>query len=121
MVFGPHPRDYSSQMPKKMRRLALRSALSAKLAEGQIKVVDQLSIDAISTRQFVGIMEKLGVKGKTMLVLAQPDDTLRKSARNVPWMMLRISPAISTYDLLNSDTVIFTKEALDKLEEAQAK
>ena len=121
VVFGPHPRDYEIRMPKKMRRLAIKSALSSKLAEGQIIVVDDLKLEEIGTKQFVQILEKLNVQGKTMLVLGEPDEIIRKSAKNVPWVMLRIAPGISTYDLLNSDTVVFTKGALAKVEEVQAK
>jgi len=121
VVFGPHPRDYSLGMPKKVRRLALRSALSVKLAEGQIKVVDDLKMDAISTKRLLEILGNMGVEEKTMLVLAEPDEIIRKSARNVPWLAVRVAPSISTYDLLNADTVVFEKDALAKIEEAHAK
>ena len=121
VVFGPHPRDYSLDMPKKMRRLALRSALSAKLADKQIMVVADLKLEAISTKRLVEMLEKLGVEGKTMLILAEPDEIIRKSARNIPWVILRVAPTISTYDVLKSDVVLFTKDAVAKMEEAQAK
>jgi len=121
VVFGPHPRDYSLGMPKKMRRLALRSALSVKLAEGQIKVVDDLKMEAISTKRLVEILGNIGTEEKTMLVLAEPDQVISKSARNVPWIAVRVAPSISTYDLLNADTVVFVKDALAKIEEAHAK
>ena len=121
VVFGPHPRDYSLEMPKKMRRLATRSALSVKLAEGQITVVDDLKMESISTKRLIEILEKLGVQGKTMIVLSQPDEVIKKSARNVPWLALRVAPSISTYDLLNADSVVFAKDALSKIEEAQTK
>lgn len=121
VVFGPHPRDYEIRMPKKMRRLAVKSALSSKLAEGQIIIVDDLKLEEIGTKRFVEIMENLNVQGKTMLVLGEPDEIVRKSAKNVPWVILRVAPGISTYDLLNSDTVVFTKGALVKIEEVQAK
>ncbi|HUV05435.1 MAG TPA: 50S ribosomal protein L4 [Armatimonadota bacterium] len=121
VAFGPHPRDYSLDMPKKMRRLALKSALSVKLAEGQIKVIDDLKMEAISTKRLVEILGKIGVEDKAMIVLAGPDEVVRKSARNVPWVALRVAPSISTYDLLNADTVVFVKDALAKIEEAHAK
>lgn len=121
VVFGPHPRDYTMQMPKKMRRLALKSAWSVKLAEGQIKVIDELKMETISTKRLVEILGNLGAEGRTMLVLAQPDEIVRKSARNVPWLGLRIAPSISTYDLLKVDTVVLAKDAVAKLEEAHAK
>ena len=121
VVFGPHPRDYEIRMPKKMRRLAIKGALSSKLAEGQIIVVDDLKLEAIGTKRFVEIMDNLNVQGKTMLVIAEPDEIIRKSAKNVPWLILRVAPGISTYDLLNSDTVVFTKGALAKMGEVSAK
>lgn len=121
VVFGPHPRDYSADMPKKMRRLAVRSALSDKLAQGQLIILDELVMDSISTKRLVEVLEKLGVQGKTMLVLGEQDETIKKSAKNVPWVALRVAPSISTYDVLNADTLIFTKGALAKIEEAQAK
>ena len=121
VVFGPHPRDYEIRMPKKMRRLAIKGALSSKLAEGQIIVVDDLKLEAIGTKRFVEIMDNLNVQGKTMLVIAEPDEIIRKSAKNVPWLILRVAPGISTYDLLNSDTVVFTKGALAKMGEVEAK
>ena len=121
VVFGPHPRDYAVRMPKKMRRLAIKSALSSKLAEGQIIIVDDLKLEAIGTKRFVETLEKLNVQGKTMLVLAESDEIVRKSAKNVPWVILRVAPGFSTYDLLNSDTVVFTKGALTKMGEVEAK
>jgi large subunit ribosomal protein L4 len=120
VVFGPHPRDYSTPLPKKMRRLAMRSAWSVKAADGQLMVLDALKMDAVSTKTLVGVMGKLGVQGKTVLVLAESDDTIVKSARNVPWLTLRIAPSVSTYDLLNADTVVLLKDALAKEEEALA-
>ena len=121
VVFGPHPRDYNLGMPKKMRRLAVKSALSAKLSEGQIVVMDELKLDSIGTKRLVEVLAKLDVAGKTMLVLAEPDEVIRKSARNLAWVIVRIAPGLCTYDLLNADTVIFTKDAVAKMEEAHAK
>jgi len=119
VVFGPHPRDYHVDVPKKVRRLALRSALSAKLAEGRMVVLDDLKMESISTKAMLATLARLSLEGKVMLVLAQPDDIVAKSARNVPWLAVRVAPSISTYDLLNADTVVFTKDALAKIEEAQ--
>jgi large subunit ribosomal protein L4 len=121
VVFGPHPRDYDIHMPVKMRRLAIRSAFSVKLAEEQIKILDSLSMDAISTKALISALEKIGVQGKTILVLGQADEIIRKSARNVPWLLLRVAPSVSTYDLLNADTVVMTKAALEKIEEIHVK
>jgi len=121
VVFGPHPRDYTIEMPKKMRRLAIKSALSVKLAEGEIIVVDDLKMEKISTGALVATLEKIGAKGKTLLVLAGTDETIKKSSRNVPWLAVRIAPSVSTYDLLNAETVLFVKDAISKMEENHTK
>lgn len=121
IVFGPHPRDYEICFPKKMRRLAIKSALSVKLTEGQIKVIDELKMESISTKQLIEILSGIGVQGKTMLVIAESDEMVRKSGRNIPWLILRVAPSVSTYDLLNAETVVFTKDALAKVEEAHTK
>ena len=121
VVFGPHPRDYEFGMPKKMKQLAIRSALSAKLAEGQIKVVDEFKLDSIGTKQLVGILNGLGVQSKAMLVIANADENVIKSGRNIPWLVIRVAPSVSTYDLLNAGMVVFTKDALAKIEETHKK
>lgn len=119
VVFGPHPKDYTQNMPKKMRRLALWSALSAKLSEGEIKVVDQLKMDSISTKQLVAKLNSFGINGKALLVIAEPDENISKSAKNIPWLILRVAPLISTYELLNANVVVFTQDAVIKVQEAQ--
>ena len=119
VVFGPHPRDYDVKMPKKMKRLALRSALSARLAEGRIKVVDDLKIDSISTKKLSDVLIKVGAEGKTVLLTGAPDDLIQKSGRNIPWLVMRVVPMVCAYDLLDANTVIATKDALTKIEEAQ--
>jgi len=121
IVFGPHPRDYSVDMPKKMRRLAIRSALSAKFADGCIRVLDELRFDDFSTKKMLGILESLGLEGKTLLVVGEPDDKVIKSARNIPWVLVRVAPSVSVYDIVNADVLVFTKDALAKVQEAQAK
>lgn len=121
VVFGPHPKEYRGAIPKKVRRLALKSALSAKLASGGIKVLDELRMESISTKQLVETMERIGVSGKALLVLARPDDNIKRSARNIYWLNVRIAPSISTYDLLNAETIVFVKDAVSILEEAYAR
>lgn len=122
VVFGPHPRDYSVEMPKKQRRLANRAALSAKVADGQFIVMDDLKLDAISTKSLVKALSGIGVVGKkTMLVIAESNEAIRKSGWNIPWLTVRVAPFYCTYDLLNSDAVVFTKDAVVKVQEAQAK
>jgi len=121
VVFGPHPKDYDQAMPKKMRRLALRSALSAKFSDGSVKVLDDLKLEAISTKELVGKLNGLGVDGKVLLVVGQSSETMAKSARNIPWLIVRVAPCICTYEVLNADVVVFTQEGLNKVQEAQSK
>lgn len=120
VVFGPHPRGYDIKLPKKMRRLAVRSALSAKLADGCIKVVDEIKLDSISTKKLSEILEKIGADGKTLLLTGEVDNVVLKSGRNIPWLAIRVGTTASTFDLLNAETVIATKDALAKIQEAHA-
>ena len=121
VVFGPHPREYEPDMPKKMRRLAIKSALSVSLSEGRIVVVDELKLESISTKRMIEVLDKIGAEGKTLIVLGAPDEIVSKSARNIPWVGVRVAPSVSTYDLLNADLVVFTKDALAKTEEVHAR
>jgi large subunit ribosomal protein L4 len=120
VVFGPHPRDYDKHLQKKMRRLAIKSAFAARFADGDIIVVDELRQDAISTKTFVNTLSQMGLSGKVLLIMSEPDDIIRKSVRNVPAITLRIAPSVSTYDLLNADKILLTKAAVAKIEEAHA-
>ncbi|MGI6296900.1 MAG: 50S ribosomal protein L4 [Armatimonadota bacterium] len=117
VVFGPHPRSYAKAFPKKMRRGAIKSALSARLVDGDIIVIEELKLDKISTKTMVGILDSLGAYGKTLLVLDVLTDEVRKSTRNIPGVELRISPAISVRDILNADKVVMTRGAVEKLQE----
>lgn len=120
VVFGPHPRTHDVDLPKKMRRLALRSAFSSKAGQKALIVLNELALDAISTKRLVEIFDKIGAEGKVLLVLAEPNETIDKSARNIPWVQIRIAPSISTYDLLNADRVVLTKAALTRIQEVHA-
>lgn len=121
VVFGPHPRDYDLDLPKKMRRLALRSAFSAKAGDNAIIVVNEFALDTISTKRLAEILGKIGASGKTLLVLGESSETLLKSARNIPWVQVRVAPSVSTYDLLNADRVVLTQDALTKIQEVHAR
>lgn len=121
VVFGPHPRTHDVDLPKKMRRLALRSAFSSKAGEKALIVLKDLELDAISTKRLVEILDKIGAEGKVLLILAEPNEITEKSARNIPWVQIRIAPSVSTYDLLNADRVVLTKAALTRIQEVHAK
>jgi len=118
VVFGPHPRDFGHAMPKKMRKAAIRSALSAKLADGEMTVVDSIDLGGISSRKMAVFLEAVEADGRTLLVLEQADETIEKSARNIPGVALRIAPNLSVRDVLNCDRLVVTKSAAQKLEEA---
>jgi large subunit ribosomal protein L4 len=112
VVFGPHPRDYTQRTPKKMKSLALCSALSARAAEGEVKVVDAFDWAAPKTRLAVSLLEAMGAGGKVLVVLGDRDDVVRRSLRNLIPVHVADFGQLSTYDVLWADTVVFTKETL---------
>ncbi|HPP76085.1 MAG TPA: 50S ribosomal protein L4 [Armatimonadota bacterium] len=120
-VFGPHPRSYEQRMPRKMRRAALRSAISTKVAGDQLVIVDELTVDSISTKAMVEIMKNLNASGKVLIAITDVTDELIKSVRNIPGVMLRVAPALSVSELLDSDRVVMTKAAAQVVEEAFSK
>ena len=117
VVFGPQPRDYDFKVPKKMRALALRSALSDRAREGRIAVVDRLEFAEPKTKDAIRSLAALGVSGKALLVLHEPLDAVGRSFRNIPDVHLLLVDQLNTYDVLNSDWVVFTQDALVKLTE----
>ncbi|MBI2844460.1 MAG: 50S ribosomal protein L4 [Armatimonadetes bacterium] len=121
VVFGPHPRSYEQRMPRKMRKAAIRSALSAKLADGEMVFVDELSLDGISTKKMAEIMSNLDALGKVLIATSDVTDELSKSSRNIPGLVLRRVPALSVTEVLDSDRVVVTRSAAERLEEAFAK
>lgn len=121
VVFGPVPRDYRQKMPKKMRRAALRSALSAKVRDGELVVVDQLTLDSPKTREVVSLLRNLRLENaKPLIVLAEADDNVRLAARNVPGVKTIEARELNTYDVLKHPRVLFTREAVARVEEALA-
>jgi len=116
-VFGPQPRDYSYSMPKKARAAALRSALTQRFNEGGLRVVDRFGIDQPKTKVLKGLLDRLGVEGKTLLVEHQPDDALLLSGRNIPGLKVVDSSQVNVYDVLDCRNLLVSQEALDKLEE----
>jgi len=112
VVHGPQPRDYSQRTPKKMKRLALRSALSARAAEGAVKVIEQFDWDAPKTKKATSLLSEVGAGGKALVVLGEPDVTAERSFRNLPNVILCRAGQLNTYDVLWSDTVLFSNDAL---------
>ena len=119
-VFGPVPRSYSYKLPKKVRRLALRSALSAKVLEENIIVLEGLAFDAPKTKEFVKVLSNLSVAKKTLIVTAEIDENVALSARNIPGVTVVTAAGISVLDVLNHDKLIMTKQAVEKVEEVLA-
>jgi large subunit ribosomal protein L4 len=120
IVFGPHPRDLHHDMPKKMRRAAIFSALSSKLADGELVVVDRLPLDgAISTKTAAAFLSEV-VRGtshkKALLIVEGADDVVIKSVRNIANVTLRVAPSFSVKDVVDGGLVILTRGAIDKIE-----
>ncbi|MGI6452860.1 MAG: 50S ribosomal protein L4 [Syntrophomonadaceae bacterium] len=120
IVFGPQPRDYSYRLPRKVRRLAMRSALSAKVLESAIIVVDQLVFEKPKTKKMVKTLEALNARKKTLLVTADGNTNVTKSAQNIPGVKALKADYINVFDLLKYDTLLITKEAVSRVEEVFA-
>jgi large subunit ribosomal protein L4 len=118
-VFGPTPRSYKLDMPKKVRRLALKSALSSKLQEGQLVVLDQLQLDAPKTKDITAMLQALSI-GNALLVTAQLSENVVLSSRNIPGVLAVDSNNLNVYDLLKHRSVVLTRDAVAKVEEVLA-
>lgn len=119
IVFGPHPRDYSYSLPKKVRRLALKSALSSKVNSGDILVVEDLQMEQPKTKDMVKILGNLKVN-EALLVTAASDQTVAKSARNIPGVKPLGAAGINVYDILAYNKLVITKDAVAMVEEVLA-
>jgi large subunit ribosomal protein L4 len=117
VTFGPQPRNFGYRVPKKMRRVALRSALSAKVQENKLVVVDGFEMEKPQTRAVVNMFEKLGVSGKTLIVIAGVDENMIKSARNLPGVKTITAPQLNVLDILDHDYLVLSRDALEKVEE----
>lgn len=118
VAFGPHPRSYASKLPKSLKRLAFRSALTLKGTEGQVKVVTDFDFPAPSTRSFQKVIEACGLEGqKVLFVTVDSSPVLIKSSRNLPKVKTTHLGSLSTYDLLATDVVLFARQAFDRLVE----
>ncbi len=120
VVFAPVPRDYSFKMNKKEKQAAIRSALSDRVAQNKIVVVDELHMDEVKTKKFVQILENLKVANKALVVTGDKNETVVLSARNIPTVKTTFTSQINVYDVMNAQTVILTKDAVAKLEEVYA-
>jgi large subunit ribosomal protein L4 len=114
VVFGPHPRSYEQRMPSKMRRLALRGVLTAKQADGALRVVEGFDLDGIKTRALLGRLDAWKAGGKVLLVLPERDPVVELSSRNVREVRVILADSLNVVDLLEADTIVFTRMALEK-------
>ena len=119
IVFAPKPRDYSYTLNKKVKRLALKSALSAKAAEGAIVVVDELKLDAIKTKPVKQFLDAAGVT-KAVVITPEVNDIVVKSARNIPGVVTTTAKILSVYDIVNAKQLVIDKAALAIIEEVYA-
>ena len=120
IVFAPKPRDYSYTLNKKVKRIALKSALSAKAAEDEIIVIDGLKMDEIKTKTFDAFLKKVGAEGKALVVTENVEENVVKSARNIAGVTTTIATILSPYMILTSGKMVVDKAALAKIEEVFA-
>lgn len=117
IAFGPTPRKYSFDLPRKVRRLALRCALSAKAQSGEILVLEALEFTEPKTRLMVDTLHNLKVSGKTLVVLSEYNENIEKSARNIPGVRIEEARGINVYDIINCQKLVITKAAVEKVQE----
>lgn len=116
-VFGPHPRDFHYDLPKKIKRLALLSSLNSKLIEERLLGIDAIAIDEPKTKKFKSIMDALKLKGNSLFILDEIDGKIRRASRNLQETLVRNYKDFNTMDVLAHDNVVMTKAALEKLPE----
>lgn len=120
VALGPKPRSYRFTINKKVKRLALKSALSAKVADNEMIVLDDLKLDAIKTKEIVKVLAALKAGKKALIVLPEKDDVVYRSARNIAGVSTTLVGTLNVYDILNCDTLIVLKDAVQKIEEVYA-
>ena len=120
IVFAPKPRDYSYVLNKKVKRLALKSVLSAKAAEGKLVVIDTIKLDAIKTADFRKFLDAVKVDGKALVVTPAVDTVIVKSARNIPGVLTTPAVQLNVYDIINAQYLVVDQAALAKIEEVYA-
>ncbi len=119
IAHGPKPRDYGFSINKKVRRLAMKSALSSKVAANELIVLDDLKLDAIKTKDIANVLTALNT-GKTLIVLPEHDEIIYKSARNIAGVKTAFVNTLNVYDILNCETLLVVKDAVAKIEEVYA-
>ena len=120
IALGPKPRDYSYSLNKKVKRLAFKSALSSKVLDNEMIVVDSIKLDEIKTKAVVSMLGALKAEGKVLIVMPEVDKTLIKSAGNIPGVKTALVNTLNVYDVLNCDKIVVAKDAVTKIEEVYA-
>ena len=120
IAHGPKPREYGFSINKKVRRLAMKSALSSKVAAEEMVVLDSLQLEAIKTKDVVSVLSSLEAGRKVLLVLPEKNDVIYRSARNIAGVKVALVSTLNVYDILNSDTMVVLKDAVAKIEEVYA-
>ena len=120
VVFGPHPRSYEQRLPRKMKRLALRGALTAKFGDEAIKVIDTFGLDAVRTKELAAVLSALHATGRVLVVSPGRDQTLELSARNLPTVEIILADSLNVVDLLNADLVLIEQPSLARMQEVYA-
>ena len=119
VVFAPTPRDYSFKLNKKEKRIALKSALTSKVQDGKVMVLDELKLDEIKTKKFQEVLTNLNAK-KALVVIKENDKNIVLSARNIPDAQTVVADSINVYDIMKAGTVVLTKDSVAKIEEVYA-
>ena len=120
IALGPKPREHGIDVNKKVKRLAMKSALSSKVAENEMIVVDSLAMDAIKTKEMAGVLSAINAGKKTLIVLPEKDDVVYRSARNIAGAKVSLVNTLNVYDILNCNTIVVVKDAVSKIEEVYA-
>jgi large subunit ribosomal protein L4 len=119
-VFGPHPRSYEQRLPRKMKRLALRGALTAKFGDEAIKIIDAFGLEAIRTKDLAGVLKALDATGRVLVVAPARDQTLELSARNLPTVEVILADSLNVVDLLKADLILIEQPSLARMQEVYA-
>jgi large subunit ribosomal protein L4 len=116
IVFGPKPRDYSYDVPRELKKVALREAIEGKIADKELLIIDNLRIERPKTKEMVSILKNLSINGTVLIVIPEKDQNLLLSSRNIPGVTVRRASDVNVYDIVAHDRIIITREAMEKLE-----
>jgi large subunit ribosomal protein L4 len=119
-IFGPHPRSYEQRLPRKMKRMALRGALTAKFGDDAIKIIDTFGLEEIKTRELAGVLAALNAAGRVLVVAPGRDERLEMSSRNLPTVEVIHADSLNVVDLIQADVVLIEQPALARMEEVYA-